>query len=179
MSVLMYVVGGVVLLIAGLAVLVATRPADFRIARSMRVAAPPPKVFPLVNDFHEWDHWSPWAKLDPNAAYKFDGPASGQGAKFSWVGNREVGEGSMTITESRPHDLIAIRLDFLKPFQATNTAEFTFQPRGNETEVTWSMFGKNSFMGKAFAMIVDCDKMMGSKFEEGLTAMKATAEARA
>jgi hypothetical protein len=130
-----------------------------------------------VNDFHKWEEWSPWAKLDPAAKATFEGPSAGTGAIFRWAGNKEVGEGSMTITESRPSDLIRIRLEFLKPFAATNTAEFTFKPEGDQTAVTWSMAGQNNFMSKAICLFMDRDKMVGGKFEEGLAAMKSIAEA--
>lgn len=113
------------------AVIVALQPSDFRVARTATISAPPPAVFAQVNDFHKWEAWSPWAKLDPAAKNSFEGPAAGRGAIFKWSGNNEVGEGSMTITESRPSDLIKIKLDFTKPFEATNTTEFTFKPEGN------------------------------------------------
>jgi hypothetical protein len=145
--------------------------------RSASVSAPAPTVFAQVNDFHKWEAWSPWAKLDPAAKATFEGPSAGIGAIFRWAGNKEVGEGSMTITESRPSDLIRIKLEFLKPFAATNRAEFTFKPQGDQTVVTWSMEGKNNFMAKAFCLFMNMDKMVGSQFEKGLANMKALAEA--
>jgi uncharacterized protein YndB with AHSA1/START domain len=157
-------------------IIVATRPDDFRITRSGTIAAPPEKVFPHVNDLHKWEAWSPWAKMDPACKNTFDGSPAGAGAIFSWAGNKKVGEGRMTIIESRPGDLIRIKLEFFKPFKATNTAEFTFKGEGNQTVVTWSMSGKNNFMGKAFGLFMNCDKMVGSDFEKGLAAMKSVAE---
>jgi len=130
-----------------------------------------------VNDFHNWEAWSPWAKLDPAAKATFEGPSTGTGAIFKWVGNKEVGEGSMTITESRPSDLIRIKLEFLRPFEATNSAEFTFKPEGNRTAVTWSMEGKNNFIAKAVCLFMNMDKMVGGQFEQGLAQMKAVVEA--
>ena len=156
---------------------VAMQPADFRVARTATIAAPAPAVFGQVNDFHNWKEWSPWAKLDPASRSTFEGPSAGKGAIFRWAGNAQVGEGSMTITESRPSDLIRIKIDFLKPFQATNTAEFTFQPDGDQTVVTWSMSGSNGFVAKAFCMFMNMDKMLGGEFEKGLAQMKAVAEA--
>lgn len=178
MSASAYVLIAAAVLVALLLIAIAMQPADFRITRSTTIAASPATVFSLVNDFHQWENWSPWAKLDPNATAEFAGPASGKEAHFRWAGNKEVGEGMMTITESRPHELVAIRLEFLKPFKATNTAEFTFKPEGDQTAVTWSMSGKNNFVGKAFGMIVNCDKMVGTQFEKGLATMKSIAEAR-
>jgi len=130
-----------------------------------------------VNDFHNWEAWSPWAKLDPAAKATFEGPSTGTGAIFKWAGNKEVGEGSMTITESRPSDLIRIKLEFLRPFEATNSAEFTFKPEGNRTAVTWSMEGKNNFIAKAVCLFMNMDKMVGGQFEQGLAQMKAVVEA--
>jgi uncharacterized protein YndB with AHSA1/START domain len=158
---------------------VAVQPSEFRITRSATIAAPPETVFTQVNDFHKWEAWSPWAKLDPNAKNSFEGPSAGTGAKFHWSGNSEVGEGGMTITESQPNDLIRIKLEFLKPFAATNTTEFTFVPEKEGTQVTWSMSGNNNFMGRVFCLFMNMDKMVGGDFEKGLTSMKSIAEAAA
>ncbi len=158
-------------------VVVALQPSEFRIVRSATISAPAPAVFAQVNDFHNWEAWSPWAKLDPAAKATFEGPSTGTGAIFKWAGNKEVGEGSMTITESRPSDLIRIKLEFLRPFEATNSAEFTFKPEGNRTAVTWSMEGKNNFIAKAVCLFMNMDKMVGGQFEQGLAQMKAVVEA--
>jgi hypothetical protein len=158
-------------------VVVAMQPSEFRIVRSATISAPAPAVFAQVNDFHNWEAWSPWAKLDPAAKAIFEGPRAGRGAIFRWAGNEEVGEGSMTITESRPSDLIRIKLEFLKPFEATNTAEFTFKPEGNQTAVTWSMEGQNNFIAKAVCLFMNMDKMVGGQFEKGLASMKSVTEA--
>ena len=169
---------GVAVVIALLVIFVAMRPSEFRVTRQGAIGAPPSAVFPQVNDFHNWEAWSPWAKLDPAASNSFEGPTAGTGATFRWAGNKEVGEGNMTITESRPNDLIRLRLEFLKPFAATNTTEFAFQPEGGQTVVTWSMFGKNSFMSKAVGLFMDCEKMVGGQFEQGLANMKSVVEAK-
>jgi hypothetical protein len=131
-------------------------------------------VFAQVNDFHNWEAWSPWAKLDPAAKAIIEGPRAGKGAIFRWAGNEEVGEGSMTITESRPSDLIRIKLEFLKPFEATNTAEFTFKPVDNQTNVTWSMEGQNNFIAKAVCLFMNMDQMVGGQFEKGLASRGGT-----
>lgn len=159
-----------------LAAVIAAQPADFRVERSAVISAPADKVFEQVNDFHNWERWSPWAKLDPAAKTEFEGPESGEGAVFKWSGNNQVGEGSNTITESRPGELVKIRLDFVRPFQGTNTAEFNFREEGGQTFVTWSMYGKNNFMAKAMSLFMDCDKMVGGQFEQGLANLKAVAE---
>ncbi|HXV78384.1 MAG TPA: SRPBCC family protein [Candidatus Binatia bacterium] len=158
-------------------IIVALQPSEFRIQRSATISARPPAVFAQVNDFHKWEAWSPWAKLDPAAKTTFEGPPAGTGAIFRWAGNNDVGEGSMTITESRPSDLIRIKLEFLKPFAATSTAEFTFKPEGNQTAVTWSMEGENNFIAKAFCLFMNMDKMVGGQFEKGLASMKSVVEA--
>ncbi len=160
-------------------VLLAGRPDEFTVVRSTTIAAPPAVVFEQVNDFHKWDHWSPWAKLDPACQNTFDGAPAGQGAGFAWDGNKKVGAGRMAITESQPASLIRINLEFLRPFEATNTTEFTFQPEGNGTLITWKMFGKNNFMSKAFGLFVDCDTMVGRDFEKGLASLKTIAETAA
>jgi hypothetical protein len=167
---------GVVALLVVFALVIATRPADFRISRSAVIPASPAAVFAQVNDFHNWEAWSPWAKMDPDAKSTFDGPTSGVGSKLHWAGNSKVGEGNMTIAESRPNDVIRIDLEFLKPFAANNIAEFTFKRDGNGTEVTWTMTGKNNFMAKAFTLFVNCDKMVGGEFEKGLANMKSVVE---
>jgi uncharacterized protein YndB with AHSA1/START domain len=158
-------------------VVIAGQPAEFKVVRSAKISAPPEKIFPQVNDFHQWAAWSPWAKMDPACKNTFAGAPAGTGAMLSWAGNKKVGEGSMTILESRPDDLIRIKLEFLKPFKATNTAEFTFKPEGSQTSVTWSMSGKNNFMGNVFGLFVNCEKMVGGDFEKGLAAMKSVVEA--
>ena len=157
-------------------IIAAMQPSEFRVTRLAKINAPPEKVFPHVNDLHQWEAWSPWAKMDPACKNTYEDPPAGTGASFAWAGNKKVGEGRMTITESRPADLIRIRLEFLKPFKATNTAEFTFQPEAGQTVVTWSMFGKNNFMGNAFGLIMNYDKMVGGDFEKGLASLKSIAE---
>ena len=150
------------------AIFVSTRPSDFRVSRTGRISAPPEVVFENVNDLHKWEAWSPWAKMDPNAKSTYAGPIAGPGSSMEWNGNNKVGAGRMTIMESHPNERIEIKLEFFKPFKATNTAEFTFKPEGSQTSVTWTMSGKNNFMGKAMHLIINCDKMVGGQFEQGL-----------
>jgi len=160
-------------------VVVAMQPSDFRVARSATISAPAPAVFAQVNDLHKWEAWSPWAKLDPAAKSTSEGPPAGTGAIFRWAGNKEVGERSMTITESRPNELIRFNLEFLKPMAGTSTAEFTFKPEVNQTTVTWSMTGKNNFIAKAMCLFMNMDQMVGGQFEKELAAMKSIVEATA
>ena len=160
-----------------LVVIVALQPSDFRVARSATISAPPPAVFAQVNDFHKWEAWNPWGKIDPAMKQTYEGAPAGVGAIYTWVGNKNVGEGRMTLTESRPSDLIRIKLEFFKPFAGTNIAEFTFKPAVNQTAVTWSMAGKNNFMAKAIHLFMNMDKMIGGQFETGLAQMKLIVEA--
>jgi uncharacterized protein YndB with AHSA1/START domain len=168
---------GLVAVLVVLAAVIAMQPADFAITRSTTIDAPPATVFGQVNDFHKWEAWSPWAKMDPEMKTTYEGPAAGTGAMYSWVGDSKVGEGKMTIVESRPDELVKIRLEFLKPFAATNDTEFAFKPDGTGTHVTWTMSGKNGFVSKAFSLCMDMDKMVGGDFEKGLAQMKSASEA--
>jgi hypothetical protein len=160
-------------------VIVALQPADFRVSRSATIPAPAPAVFAQVNDLHKWQAWSPWEKLDPAMKRSFEGPPAGVGATYSWTGNKEVGEGRMTITESRPNELVLMKLEFFKPFAATNTSEFTFKTEGGQTAVTWSMAGRKNFISKAVCMFMNMDKMVGGQFEEGFANLKTVSEAAA
>ncbi len=157
-------------------VVIAGRPDEFIVSRSANIAAPPDKIYPQVNDLHNWKVWSPWAKLDPGAKTSYSGATAGVGSAMAWDGNNKIGAGKMTITESDPGKLIRLRLDFEKPMKATNTAEFTFRPAGGQTVVTWRMAGKNTFMGKCFALFVNFDKMIGCQFEKGLISLKSLTE---
>ena len=156
--------------------IVALQPNKYRVTRNTTISAPPAAVFAQVNDFHKWAAWNPWGKIDSAMKQTYDGTPSGTGAIYAWIGNKEVGEGHMTIIESRPSDLIRIKLEFLKPFAATNTAEFNFKPEGNHTAVTWSMFGDKNFMAKAIHLFMNMDKMIGGQFEKGLAEMKSIVE---
>jgi uncharacterized protein YndB with AHSA1/START domain len=167
-----------VLLVAVAAVLTyaATKPDTFRIQRAMSVNAPPEKVFALINDFRRWTVWSPWEKMDPALQRTYSGTASGQGAVYAWEGNRKVGAGRMEITDAPSPSKVTIKLDFLRPFEAHNVAEFTLEPKGDATTVTWAMHGPNLFVGKVMSIFVDMDRMVGKDFETGLANMKAAAE---
>ncbi len=177
MSVFLTILIGLAAVLAILAIVVAMRPNTFRYERSVTIAAPASAVFPHVNDFHKWEAWSPWEKVDPNTKKTYGGSPSGVGATYHWLGNKNVGEGRMEITEVKPNELIRIRLEFMKPFPAVNTTDFTFKQAGASTVLTQSMFGCNSFMAKAFGLVMNMDKMIGSQFEKGLNDIKKLAEA--
>ncbi len=155
------------LALTGLAVFIHTRDDKFSLTRNALIPAPPDKVFEQVNNLRKWNAWSPWARMDPNAKNTFEGPESGLNASMSWAGNKNVGEGKMTIIESRPAELLRFKLEFYKPFKGTNQAEFTFNPETDGTRVTWTMTGDKNFMAKAMHLVMNCDKMVGSQFEDG------------
>ncbi len=162
-----------VVVVVALGVFIATRPSEFRIARSRTMVAPPDVLHSHVNDFHKWAAWSPWEKLDPAMKKEFSGPPQGIGASYYWLGNSKAGEGRMTITDSRPPHDVALRLEFLKPWKATHMTQFEFAPSGSGTEVTWAMTGTNNFMFKAMGLFMNMDKLVGPDFERGLANLDA------
>ncbi|MBN8555578.1 MAG: SRPBCC family protein [Deltaproteobacteria bacterium] len=166
----------IVLVVAGFLLYVALMPSHFHIERSILIHAPAEAVFAQVNDFHKWNDWSPWAKLDPNAKVTFEGKESGVGAVHTWAGNADVGEGKMTIVESQPNSLIRIKLEFFKPYTAENQAEFTFKPQEGGVLTTWSMDGESKFLPRVFCFFMNMDKMVGNEFEKGLAQIKLIAE---
>jgi len=157
-------------------IIVAMQPNQFRVTRSAEMNAAPGVVFAQVNNFHNWEDWSPWAKLDPDAKAVFEGPESGEGAKFSWSGNDKVGAGTQTIVESKPDERIQIRLDFQRPMKATDDVEFAFKPQDEKTLVTWTMSGNKNFMSKAICLFMNMDQMVGGDFEKGLAKLKKIVE---
>lgn len=171
-----------VVLLAIAVVVIAARPSAFAVERSAEIDAPADVVFGLVNDLHNWPGWSPWDKLDPEQTRTFEGAEAGKGASFSWKGNDKVGEGRMTIDDSRPNELVAMTLEFLKPWKSTSKVTFAF--KGSEkTQIVWRMEGAYDFFGKAMSLFMDMDSMVGKDFEAGLGSLgqlaKVTAEKRA
>ena len=163
-------------LAAVLIVVIATRPSEFRVTRKVQIAAPAETIFPLIDDFHEWSHWSPFEKVDPNLVRTYSGAPRGVGARYAWAGNSTAGAGTMTITGSQPNDRVTIALAFTKPFSSTSTAEFTLVPEAGGTTVTWTMSGHNSFAAKAFGLVVNVDRLVGTDFERGLATLRRAAE---
>ena len=166
----------VVVAIAGILIFAATKPDTFAVQRSTNIKAPPDKIFPLINDFKRWDAWSPWEKKDPAMKRSYGPTTSGKGAHYAWEGNNDVGQGSMDITESVPPSKVALKLDFVKPFEGHNVVDFTLVPKGEMTDVTWSMSGPAPFMSKVMQVFVNMDRMIGKDFEAGLASLKAAAE---
>lgn len=166
----------VAVLIAGVLIFAATKPDTFRVQRAATIQAPPEKIFPLINDLKQWGPWSPWEKKDPAMKRTFGATTSGKGATYAWDGNKDVGKGSMEITESTPPSRLGIKLDFVTPFEAHNAVTFTLEPRGGATNVTWAMEGPTPYFAKIIHVFINMDSMVGKDFEAGLAGIKAIAE---
>lgn len=163
-------------LFVGLCVTIAIQPNNFSIQRSATMAAPPSNVFAQVNDLAAWDAWTPWKELDPNPKTTISNPSAGKGATFGWIGNDQIGEGILTILESKPDELVEIEQEFFKPFAGKARIVFLFVPEGDGTKVTWKMNGTNNFLGKAMCLFMNMDTTIGPKFEAGLANIKAIVE---
>jgi uncharacterized protein YndB with AHSA1/START domain len=162
--------------IAVVLILAATKPDTFRIERSGIINAPADRIFAVLSDFHQWGGWSPWEHKDPDMKRTFSGPERGKGAVYGWEGNKNIGTGRMEILEANTPSKLVIKLDFFKPFEAHNTAEFTMLPQGNATNVHWVMQGPSNFMSKVMGVFMNFDKMVGKDFEQGLANLKQLAE---
>jgi uncharacterized protein YndB with AHSA1/START domain len=169
----------IAVLVAALLGFAATRPNAFRVQRSLAIQAPPQRIFNLIADFHQWGLWSPYEKIDPLMRKTFSGAESGRGAVYNWSGNSKAGEGCMEITSTAEPSKIVIKLDFLKPFEGHNTAEFTMQLAATSTKVTWAVYGPQSFLLKFLSIFMNMDKMLGKEFESGLANLKAISESQA
>jgi uncharacterized protein YndB with AHSA1/START domain len=167
---------GVLVVIGAFLLYAATRPDTFRVARTAIIKAPPEKIFALINDLRSMQTWSAWEKMDPGMKRTHGGAASGPGATYAWAGNRQIGEGRMEIIESSPPSKVTIRMDFIKPFAAVNTLEFTLQPDGGSTRVTEAIFGPSPFISKVMSIVCNADRMIGGKFDESLAELKVMAE---
>ncbi|MBS1816146.1 MAG: SRPBCC family protein [Acidobacteria bacterium] len=165
-----------VIVIVAILIFAATKPDTYRVERSISISAPPEKPFALIDDFHHWDLWSPWAHLDPNVKVTYSGPSSGKGAVYAWEGNSKVGAGRMEILDDAPSSHVNIKLDFFKPMQGTSMTDFQLTPEGNGTRVTWVMSGDMNYVSKVMCVFSSMDKMIGKDFEKGLQKMKTQAE---
>jgi uncharacterized protein YndB with AHSA1/START domain len=157
-------------------ILASRKPDTFSVSRAASIHAPPEKIFALISDFHQWRAWSPYEDRDPNLQRSYSGAASGKGAVYAWEGNKNVGSGRMEILDAPPPSKVVIKLDFLKPFEAHNTAEFTFVPQGDTTNVTWLMHGPAPFMAKLTHVFINMDNMVGKDFAVGLANLKRITE---
>ena len=177
-TVILSVLGVIAAAVAVVLILAYRKPDVFRVVRTTTIDAPPEKVFGYFNDFQEWRAWSPWEDLDPNLQRTYSGSDSGVGAKYAWEGNKNVGAGSMEIVESTSPSKISLKLDFSRPFEAHNMTDFTFDPAGAGTKVTWDMHGPNQCMGRIMGVFMDMDAMVGKNFEDGLAKVKSLAEGK-
>jgi uncharacterized protein YndB with AHSA1/START domain len=164
------------LLIVVVLAIAATKPNIFRIDRSITITSPPEPIFAILSDFHQSEAWSPWEKMDLSMTKTHSGSARGVGAIYEWDGNNKVGKGRQEILEATSPSKVLIQLDFYRPFQAHNTAEFTLTSQGNTTHVHWAMFGPQPFLGKVMCLFMNMDKMVGKDFETGLANLKAHVE---
>ena len=168
---------GIALVIAAILLYATTRPDTFRVQRTASIEAPPEKIFPLIDSLRSGEQWPPYYRKDPAMRGTYSGPASGVGATFDFAGNKDVGSGRVSITGSSPHGKVTMRLQMFKPFAADNVVEFTLVPRGQATDVTWAMQGRQPYVAKVMCLFFDMDKMVGTDFAAGLASLKALAEA--
>lgn len=167
-----------VLVIAGIAVYAWTRPDTFAVERSIRIDAPPGRVYPLIADFRQWQRWSPWEKLDPAMQRMHEGPSTGAGARYSWKGNDTVGSGQMTITAAAMPRRVDIDLQFIEPMASSSQTRFEIAPDGSGSRVRWTMTGHSPYFLKLMGVFVNLDSMLGKDFDTGLTQLKQVAEAQ-
>ena len=165
-----------VALIVVLGVVIALQPSDYRVERTTTIDAPTADVFARVNDFQKWEAWSPWAELDPDAKLAFEGPQAGEGSVMTWAGDEKVGVGKMTLVESKPNEAVKIKVTFTEPFEGGTNSDFRFTPKGNQTEVAWTMHGQHGFMEKAFCLFMNGLDMMRDDIDKGLAQLKSVAE---
>jgi uncharacterized protein YndB with AHSA1/START domain len=165
-----------VVLLSGLLIYASTRPDTFTVQRSVSIKAPPEKIFPLISSLRGFNSWEPFSKKDPAIKLVYGGPDSGKGAKYEWQGNRQVGSGKVEITDIAPPLSVAMKLDMMTPMEAHNTVQFTLEPKGETTTVTWAMRGPSPLVAKVMDVTFGMDRMVGSEFEAGLANLKALAE---
>jgi uncharacterized protein YndB with AHSA1/START domain len=166
----------IVLLIAAVLIYAATKPDTFRVERSTTIKAPPEKIFALINDFKQWEAWSPWEKIDPGLKRTYSGATNGVGSIYEWSGNKDIGQGRMEIVESTPPAKVSLKLDFVTPFEAHNRVDFTLAQQGDMTTVTQAMYGPSPYVSKLMSIVFSMEKMVGGKYEEGLATLKAISE---
>ncbi len=162
------ILSAIVAVVAVFLIVVGFKPDSFSVQRSATLNAPPASLFAQVNDHKNFVKWNPFNELDPDVKNTFSGPDSGVGAVCSWKGNSQIGAGTSTITESKPNELVRLRMDWKEPMEGTSTVDFTFEPKGDQTIVTWKMYGPQNFIGKAISLFMSTEKMCGPMFKKGL-----------
>ncbi|MEQ1814499.1 MAG: SRPBCC family protein [Candidatus Nitrotoga sp.] len=173
---LIKIIVAIVVVIAAILIYASTKPDTFRVERSATFKTTPDKVFAQINDFHNWSAWSTWERMDANMQRTHSGETSGVGAKYAWLGNNKVGQGSMEITKSIPSSKLMVNLNFMKPMEAHHIGEFVITPEGDGARLTWAMYGQHPFIGKLFGVFVNMDKMIGKDFEDSLNNLRAVLE---
>lgn len=176
MKTLLKIIAVLALVIGGVVAYAATQPGTFRIQRTATINAPPEKIYPLIADFRAWGDWSPWEKKDPDMKRTFSEPSGGQGAKYAWEGDSEVGSGEMLMAKATAPSNVQLDMHFKAPMEANHKADFTLVPEGSGTKVTWAMYGEQPLIGKVICLFMNMDDMVGGEFDKGLAAMKAKAE---
>ncbi len=176
LKIILIVLAVIAVAVIALLIYAATRPDSFRVQRSITIKAPAEKIFPQVNDLRAQQSWSPWEAKDPAMKRTYSGEQSGKGAKYEWLGNKNVGHGRMEVVESTPPTRLLMKLDFIAPFAANNMAEFVLEPKGDSTVVTWAIYGPSPFMSKLMGVFMNMDTMIGKEFDTGLANLKAQME---
>jgi hypothetical protein len=176
LKIILIILAVIAVAVIALLIYAATRPDSFRVQRSITIKAPAEKIFPQLDDLRAQQAWSPWEAKDPGMKRTYSGEQSGKGAKYEWQGNKQVGHGRMEIVESTPSTRLLMKLDFISPFPANNMAEFTLEPRGDSTVVTWAIYGPSPFMSKLMGVFMSIDTMVGKEFDTGLANLKAQME---
>ena len=166
----------VVALVGAVLLYAATKPDSFHVQRSISIQAAPEKIYTVLADFHQSVAWSPYEKKDPAMKRAFSGPENGKGAVYHFAGNKEVGKGRLTITDTIPPSKVVLALDMDEPFEGHNIVEYTLTSNGGSTDVIWAIHGRQPYIGKVMSLFIDCDKMIGKDFEVGLVNLKALSE---
>lgn len=167
----------VLIVIAALALYIQAQPDEFRTTRTLAINASPAAIYSHISDLRKNNEWSPWTELDPAITQTYEGPSNKIGGVYKWSGNKKIGEGILTLTDLRPDEFVRMKLEFLKPFKAINTAEYLLTPQTDgKTMMSWTMYGQNTFLSKAMSLVMNCDKMVGDRFDKGLNTLKTTLE---
>jgi hypothetical protein len=176
MEILAYAGIALAAVVVALLAYAARKPDVFRIERSTTINASAERIYPLIADLRQMNTWNPFVEPDPNIRIAYLGPEAGRGAAHTWSGNRNVGEGSIEITDAVPNSRVDMRLSMLKPMKADNAGSFTLVPNGSTTTVMWAMSGQQPFIGKLMSTFIDCERMVGGQFDKGLASLKSIAE---
>jgi hypothetical protein len=158
-----------------LAVIGLLLPSSASVERSIVIDAPAEAIFPHINGMRAFHTWSPWADVDPQTRYRFEGPEHGVGSRMVWQsGDDQVGRGSQEITASIPNERVDMQLEFGD--KGDGRATFLLEPDGASTRLRWQFdtdFGWDVF-GRYVGLMLD--SMIGSAYSKGLKTLKAQLE---